>query len=128
MTEALILIVDDNPINLELAADLLMLESFRVMVVDNGAACIDIAQQQRPDLILMDMRMPEMSGLEAMQHLRQIECTTSIPIVALTASVMAGEKERLLAAGFDGFMQKPISVASFVDEVRGFMSGTTSVK
>lgn len=128
MTEALILIVDDNPINLELAADLLMLESFRVMVVDNGAACIDIAQQQRPDLILMDMRMPEMSGLEAMQHLRQIECTASIPIVALTASVMAGEKERLLAAGFDGFMQKPISVASFVDEVRGFMSGTTSVK
>lgn len=121
MTEAFILIVDDNPMNLELAADLLELESFHVAVVDSGAACIEFVQKQLPDLILMDMRMPQMSGLEAMQALRKIEATANMPIVVLTASVMAGEKERLLAAGFDGFMQKPISVASFVDEVRSFM-------
>ncbi|MDQ6973301.1 MAG: response regulator [Mariprofundaceae bacterium] len=128
MSKALILIVDDNPINLELAADLLMLESFRVMVVDNGTACLDVAQKEAPDLILMDIRMPDMSGLEAMQYLRKMEATAHIPIVALTASVMTGEKERLLAAGFDGFMQKPIDVASFVDDVRSFMGSRASIQ
>ncbi len=121
MTQPTVLIVDDNPINLELAGDLLELESFCVTLVDNGAQSVLEAQQNPPDLILMDLRMPGMSGLEALRQLRQFEKTVHIPVVALTASAMAGEKERLLAEGFDGFMQKPISVVSFADEVRTYL-------
>jgi len=120
-TQPRVLIVDDNPINLELVGDLLKLESFEVSMADSGAQSIVAAQQNLPDLILMDMRMPGMSGLEAQQSIRQNPATAHIPIVVLTASVMAGDKERLLAAGFDGFMQKPISVATFADEVRAFL-------
>jgi len=123
MTQPTVLIVDDNPINLELAGDLLELESFSVTLVDNGAESVIEAQQNLPDLILMDIRMPGMSGLEALRQLRQSEKTAQVPVVALTASAMAGEKERLLAEGFNGFMQKPISVTSFVDEVRTFLKG-----
>lgn len=121
MTNPKVLIVDDNPINLELAGDLLEMESFVVSMVDSGAQALVEAQQQQPDLILMDLRMPGMSGLEALQQLRACASTASIPVVVLTASAMAGERERLLAEGFDGFMQKPICVASFADEARSFL-------
>lgn len=116
-----VLIVDDNPLNLELACDVLELEGFHVCIVDDGEKSIVTAQQNLPDLILMDLRMPGMSGLEAMHELRKSENTRHIPIVVLTASVMAGEEARLLAEGFDGFMQKPISPATFADEVRAYM-------
>ena len=78
-------------------------------------------QQDPPDLILMDLRMPGMSGLDAMRELRKSPVTRDIPVIVLTASVMAGEEDRLLAKGFDGFMQKPISPASFADEVRAYL-------
>ncbi|PJA31239.1 MAG: hypothetical protein CO187_10435 [Zetaproteobacteria bacterium CG_4_9_14_3_um_filter_53_7] len=116
-----VLIVDDNPLNLELACDVLELEDFHVTLVDSGEKSIAIAQQDPPDLILMDLRMPGMSGLDAMRELRKSPITRDTPVVVLTASVMAGEEARLLADGFDGFMQKPISPASFADEVRAYL-------
>jgi len=116
-----VLIVDDNLLNLELAADLLELESWDVRTAEHGAMAIVEARRNPPDLILMDMRMPGISGLEALLELRKWDATRDIPIVVLTASVMIGEKERLLQAGFDGFMQKPISVGSFADEVRSYL-------
>jgi len=116
-----ILVVDDNLLNLELAVDLLELELYNVSTAETGEMAIVEAHKGMPDLILMDMRMPGMSGLEALLELRKSDLTRDIPIVVLTASVMAGEQERLLEAGFDGFMQKPISVTSFADEVRSFL-------
>jgi len=116
-----ILIVDDNPLNLELACDVLELEGFQVTLVDSGKKAITSVQQNRPDLILMDLRMPDMSGLDAMHELRKSESSRDIPVIVLTASVMAGEEVRLLAEGFNGFMQKPISPASFADEVHSYL-------
>lgn len=116
-----ILIVDDNPLNLELACDVLELEGFHVTLVDSGEESIIVSQQNLPDLILMDLRMPGMSGIDALHGIRKHAITQNIPVVVLTASVMAGEKDRLLAEGFDGFMQKPISPATFADEVRAFL-------
>jgi len=116
-----ILIVDDNLLNLELACDVLELEDFHVTLVDSGEKSIASAQDNPPDLILMDLRMPGMSGLDALHELRKSDRTRDIPIVVLTASVMAGDDERLLAEGFDGFMQKPITPSSFADEVRAYL-------
>jgi len=116
-----ILIVDDNQLNLELAGDLLELEGFQVTLLDGGEVAVAEARKIQPCLILMDLRMPGMSGLEAQHALRRCEATKHIPVVVLTASVMIGEKERLLAEGFDGFMQKPIDVSTFSNEVRSFL-------
>jgi len=121
MADPNVLIVDDNPLNLELAADLLELASWDVRTAESGAMAVAQARSNPPDLILMDMRMPGMSGLEALLELKKWDETRDIPIVVLTASVMLGEKERLLHAGFDGFMQKPISVASFAEEVGSYL-------
>jgi len=121
MGHAHVLIVDDNPINLELAGDLLELDGFQVTLLEHGAAAVAEASNSRPDLILMDLRMPGMSGLEAHQALRSCEATRDIPVIVLTASVMAGDRERLLSEGFNGFMQKPINVATFASEVGAFL-------
>ena len=121
MKQPAVLIVDDNPLNLELACDVLELEGFHVTLVNSGEKSIALAREKAPDLILMDLRMPGMSGLETMHELRKSEKTRHIPVVVLTASVMLGDKERLLAEGFDGFMQKPISPATFADEVRAYL-------
>lgn len=116
-----VLIVDDNLLNLELACDVLEMEGFHVTLVDSGEKSLATARQYPPDLILMDLRMPGMSGLDALRELRKSEITRCIPVVVLTASVMAGDEARLLAEGFDGFMQKPISPANFADEVRAYL-------
>jgi len=116
-----VLIVDDNHMNLELAGDLLEMDGFQVTLLDNGEAALSETRSSQPDLVLMDLRMPGINGLEAQQALRQCESTRDIPVVVLTASVMVGEKERLLSEGFDGFMQKPIDVSTFSDEVRSFL-------
>jgi len=121
MADPNVLIVDDNPLNLELAGDLLELASWDVRTAESGAMAIAQARSNPPDLILMDMRMPGMSGLEALLELKKWDETRDVPIVVLTASVMLGEKERLLHAGFDGFMQKPISVGSFAEEVGSYL-------
>ena len=116
-----ILIVDDNLLNLELACDVLELDNFNITIVDSGEKSVAVALENPPDLILMDLRMPGMSGLDALHELRKSERTREIPIIVLTASVMAGEAKRLLREGFDGFMQKPISASSFADEVRAYL-------
>jgi len=116
-----ILIADDNLLNLELACDVLELEGFHVTLVDSGEESIISSQKSPPDLILMDLRMPGMSGLDALREIRKSAITRDIPVVVLTASVMSGEEDRLLAEGFDGFMQKPISASTFADEVRAFL-------
>jgi two-component system cell cycle response regulator DivK len=115
-----VLIVEDNDKNLKLARDLLQFAGFRTLEATSAEDGIAMAQRERPTLILMDIQLPGMDGIAALRALRADERTASIPVVALTASVMRSDRDRFDAAGFDGFMQKPVDVKTFASDVRGF--------
>jgi len=118
-----ILVVDDNELNLTLACDALELAGHEALAAANGRDAIDAALSECPDIILMDLRMPVMNGEEAMESIRADARTQHIPVVALTASAMRGEREQLLEKGFDGYISKPIDVTSFASEVARFLPG-----
>jgi CheY-like chemotaxis protein len=120
-----ILIVDDNELNLRLACDVLELAGHETLSVVNGREGIDIAVAECPDLILMDLRMPVMNGEEAMEEIKTDVRTRDIPVIALTASAMIGEREQLLDMGFDGYISKPINVTSFAGDVADFLTDMT---
>jgi two-component system cell cycle response regulator DivK len=117
----LILIVDDNAQNRKLARDVLEFAGFRTLEARGGVEGVALALEQGPDLVLMDIRMPDLAGGEALRLLREDSRTTETPVVALTSSTMRGDEERFLAEGFDGYMQKPISVREFPDQVRAHL-------
>src|SRR5215471_7153589 len=116
--DELVLIVDDNEVNLKLARDVLRHAGFRTLEGSTAGAGLALAAEHRPDVILLDIRLPDMDGSEALVRLRAAEETASIPVVALTSLAMKGDRERLLAQGFDGYLEKPIDVRAFPDEVR----------
>ena len=118
----LILIVDDNENNRKLARDVLEFAGFSTVEARGGVEGVALAQEHRPALVLMDIRMPDLNGTEALKLLREDSRTAEIPIVALTSSTMRGDEQRFLAEGFDGYLAKPISVREFPDQVRGFLS------
>jgi two-component system, cell cycle response regulator DivK len=124
MTGALILIVEDNDKNLKLARDLLQYHGFRTLEADTAAAAIALAEQHVPDLILMDIQLPDMDGVTALGRLRGSAATLSIRVVALTAFAMAADRERLLGAGFDGYLAKPIDIHNFSERVREYCEPT----
>jgi len=115
-----VLIVEDNDKNLKLARDLLQFAGLRTLEATSAEDGIALAQRERPNLVLMDIQLPGMDGIAALRSLRGDDRTAGIPVVALTASVMKSDRERFDAAGFDGFMQKPIDVKTFAADVRGF--------
>ena len=117
----LILIVDDNAQNRKLARDVLEFAGFRTLEATGGVEGVEMALEQQPDLVLMDIRMPDLGGVEALRLLREDPRAADTPIVALTSSTMRGDEERFLAEGFDGYMQKPISVREFPDQVRAHL-------
>jgi len=117
----LILIVDDNENNRKLARDVLEFAGFSTIEATGGVEGVALAIEHQPNLVLMDIRMPDLSGTEALKLLREDSRTADIPVVALTSSTMRGDQERFLAEGFDGYMQKPISVREFPDQVREFL-------
>jgi two-component system, cell cycle response regulator DivK len=117
----LILIVDDNENNRKLARDVLEFAGFSTAEATGGVEAVAMTQECRPDLVLMDIRMPDLSGTEALKLLREDSRTAEIPVVALTSSTMRGDEERFLKEGFDGYLAKPISVREFPDQVRGFL-------
>ena len=121
MAEELILIVDDNAQNRKLARDVLEFAGFRTLEADGGRAGVALAVEHLPDLVLMDIRMYDLDGIEARRILRNDERTAAIPVVAVTSSTMKGDRERFLAEGFDGFLEKPISVREFPDQVRSHL-------
>jgi two-component system cell cycle response regulator DivK len=121
MAEELILIVDDNELNRRLARDVLRYAGFRTLEAGDGAEGLSLAAEHRPDLVLMDIRMPDMNGTEALRKLRKDERTAGIRVVALTSSTMKGDRERFLAEGFDGYLEKPITVREFPDQVRSHL-------
>jgi two-component system cell cycle response regulator DivK len=116
----LVLIVDDNEKNRKLARDVLRAAGLRTVEAAGGKEAIALAADRQPDLILLDLRLPDMNGTEVARQLRSGTGTGEIPVVALTASAYAWSSDRLLAAGFDGYLQKPIDVRAFPDQVRGF--------
>jgi two-component system cell cycle response regulator DivK len=116
----LILIVEDDAKNLELVRDLLSVTGYRTLEATSAAQATVLAAAHRPDLVLMDVRLPDQDGVVALRRLRAEPVLAALPVVALTAFAMREDRERLLAAGFDGYLSKPIEVRAFLDEVRRF--------
>ncbi len=123
MADELVLIVDDNEKNVKLARDVLRFAGFRTVQAGSGGEGVSLATEHLPDVILMDIRLPDMDGTAALRRLRADGRTAPIPVVALTSFAMKGDRERFLAEGFDGYLEKPISVTNFPDEVRRYCAG-----
>ena len=121
MPNELILIVEDNDKNMKLARDVLNYAGFRIIEATDGETGVRLATDHRPALILMDIQLPGIDGITALERIRSDERTAVIPAVALTASVMTGDRERFVQAGFDGFIAKPIDVPTFATQVRGYL-------
>ena len=116
----LVLIVEDNEKNLKLARDLLRVKGYRTVEAVDGGAGIAMAAEHLPTLVLMDIQLPDMDGWEALHQLRADPRTAHIPVVAVTAFAMEGDRERFLGGGFDGYITKPIDVRLFPGQVGAF--------
>jgi two-component system, cell cycle response regulator DivK len=114
---ARILVVEDNPMNLELVRDILTAAGYEVLEAIDGATGVALAALERPQLILMDLQLPGVDGLEATRQIRANRELAGVPIVAVTAHAMKGDDEKARAAGCDGFITKPINVREFTAEV-----------
>ena len=121
MANELILIVEDNEKNLKLTRDVLRFHGYRTVEAIDGESAIAMSLEHLPALILMDIQLPGIDGIVAMTRIRADERTKHIPTVALTASVMSGDRERFDEAGFDGFIAKPIEVKNFPGQVRAYL-------
>ena len=121
MKDPVVLIVDDNEKNLRLARDVLQAAGLGTLEAASGAEGVAVAIDRDPDVILMDIRLPDMDGAEAMRRLKDDERTAAIPVVALTSLAMKGDREWLLSVGFDGYLEKPIDVLSFPAQVRDYV-------
>ena len=117
---SLVLIVEDNEKNLKLARDVLQFHGFRTIEATTGEEGVAMAVEHRPDLVLMDIALPGMDGVDATRALKSDAATTSIPVVALTASVMQSDRARFEQAGFAGLIAKPIDVMAFPDQVLAY--------
>ena len=118
-----ILVVEDNERNLKLLRDVLEYAGYEVRAAQTAEDGISSAVSDPPDLVLMDLQLPGIDGFEALRLLRESPRTAAIPVVAVTAQAMKQDRERALRAGFNGYIEKPISVRAFPDQVRGFLSG-----
>lgn len=118
-----ILVVEDNERNLKLVRDVLEYAGYDVRVARTAEDGITLAVSEPPDLVLMDLQLPGIDGMEALRRLRESPRTADIPVVAVTAQAMKQDRERALVAGFNGYIEKPISVRAFPGQVRGFLSG-----
>jgi two-component system cell cycle response regulator DivK len=116
--QPLVLVVDDEPRNTKLACDVLGAAGFRTIAADTGAAAVALAREQLPDVVLMDVRLPDFDGAEAARQLKEDDRTAAIPVVALTALTAA-------PAGFDGHLEKPFDIVEFPELVRGYCRTTT---
>ncbi len=122
MKEKHVLLVEDNEKNLKLARDLLQFKGYRVTAATTGEAAVAAVARETPDLVLMDIQLPGIDGIEALRRIRQDGKAANVPVIALTASVMAGDRERFDKAGFDGFIAKPINVREFPDQVASYLA------
>ncbi len=115
---ALILIVEDNEKNMKLARDILQYHGFQTVEATTGEDGVTLAHEKDPALVLMDIQLPGIDGVTALERIRRDAATSRIPVVAMTASVMKEDRERFEKAGFDGFITKPIDVRAFPGQIR----------
>ncbi len=118
MSGELVLIVEDNEKNMKLARDLLQFRGFRTLEAVTATEGIGLACDHQPDLVLMDIQLPDMDGTSALRRLRSEPRTAALRVIALTAFAMGEDRDRLLAAGFDGYISKPIDVKQFSQQVQ----------
>ena len=116
-----VLIVEDNELNMKLFHDLLEAHGYNTVATRNGIEALDLARKHRPDLILMDIQLPEVSGLEVTKWIKDDPELHRIPVVAVTAFAMRGDEERILQGGCEAYLSKPISIARFMETVRRFL-------
>jgi two-component system, cell cycle response regulator DivK len=116
-----ILIVEDNELNMKLFHDLLEAHGYNTLQTRDGLKALDIAREYRPDLILMDIQLPEVSGLEVTKWLKEDDDLRDIPVIAVTAFAMKGDEEKIREGGCEAYISKPISVVSFIETVQGFL-------
>lgn len=121
MTEGRILIVEDNPLNLELATDILSGAGFDVLPASLAREGLRLTLAEQPDLVLMDIRLPDLDGVSAVRILKEDPATSSIPVIALTAQAMRGDEEAARSAGFDGYISKPIDTRTFARTVKTYL-------
>jgi CheY-like chemotaxis protein len=113
-----VLVVEDNDKNMKLVRDVLQATGYSTLEATTGEEAVELALSQAPALVLMDVQLPGIDGVEALERLRQNERTASIPVLALTAQAMSGDRERFLEAGFDGYLAKPVDVHELIEAVR----------
>jgi two-component system cell cycle response regulator DivK len=118
-----ILVVEDNEKNMKLFRDVLVATGYRTLEATTGIEAVDMASEHVPDLVLMDIQLPDLDGVEALHRLRANARTVAIPVLALTAQAMRGDRERFLAAGFDGYLSKPVDVRELIGIVRDHCGG-----
>jgi two-component system, cell cycle response regulator DivK len=121
-TRKRVLIVEDNDLNMKLFNDLLVAHGYGTLQTKDGTEALELARQYRPDLILMDIQLPEVSGLQVTQWIKSDDILRSIPVVAVTAFAMKGDEEKIRDGGCEAYIAKPISVASFLKTVERFLS------
>jgi two-component system cell cycle response regulator DivK len=119
---SLILIVEDNDKNLKLVRDVLQVKGFSTIEAGNAEDGIKLAGERKPDLILMDIHLPGMNGIEALKVLRADSATAAIPVIAVTASVMPQDRNQITEAGFNAYVAKPINIKEFLDAVRDMLA------
>ena len=125
---SLILIVEDNEKNLKLVRDVLQVKGFSTLEAGTAEDGIRIAVERKPDLILMDIHLPGISGIEALKVLRAEAATAAIPVIAVTASVMQQDRKQITEAGFDAYVGKPINLKEFLDAVRAALEPKEAAK
>ena len=118
MANERILIVEDNERNRKLVRDTLQLKGYETIEAETGEDGVRLARERAPALILMDIQLPGIDGITALGHLRADDATRAIPVIAVTASVMSQDRQKIMAAGFDGYQPKPISVKELLDTIR----------
>ena len=118
-----ILVVEDNERNMKLFCGVLQASGYRTLEATTGERAVELALEHRPDLVLMDIQLPDLDGVQALHRLRADERTAAIPVLALTAQAMRGDRERFLAEGFDGYVSKPVNVRELIGIVRQHCEG-----
>ena len=117
-----VLIVEDNELNMKLFNDLLEANGYLTLQTRSGVEAVELTRRHRPDLILMDIQLPEVSGLEVMQWIKDDQDLKHIPIIAITAFAMKGDEEKIRQGGCEAYLSKPISVVKFLETVRHYLS------
>jgi two-component system cell cycle response regulator DivK len=122
-----VLIVEDDPLNMKLFCAMIASQGYDVLQASDGLDGLDLAQQRHPDLIIVDIQLPGMSGMDVTHNLKADAATRDIPIIATTAYALRGDEEKIRASGCDGYMAKPIAISEFLDLVRSFMPAPREV-